>query len=402
MQEDERRESWKSCSTSGRGRQLRDVHPRELFVKASRTIVARRCEEVQTNNVHSNGLAAFPKKRRVADFSAPAALGKVHGPAERHTAECHEPRSTSSFSKITWPETSVSTSIASGGQLITGVCPSRGLIHGSPQTPQVMQSPALSAVYTTESLPRKPRRQEEASSTHCVARGSANFSAPAVKANTSRPLSAQPGLRSAGGPVSRSRGSAASMSAVMTESSSYVWPAAPGGLSRFIDPSTGPAIMDTASIAPKAEEEAYLPAKGPPLRLGLSEWGLPYAITQVRMPIHPLARGAPCPTGVVLCFHFTYAQLHGAALLFSTITGASLVSRGCLQSYAEKGVKEMYPWQSAALECGVDGSNLVYCAPTSGGKSLVAEVLMLRRLLATRRPGARFKHNKQVRRQHTT
>ncbi len=67
-----------------------------------------------------------------------------------------------------------------------------------------------------------------------------------------------------------------------------------------------------------------------------------------------------------------------------------------LQAYAEKGVKEMYPWQAAALECGVDGSNLVYCAPTSGGKSLVAEVLMLRRLLATRKPGARFTHNKQV------
>lgn len=277
-------------------------------MKASRTAVARRCEEVQTNSVHSNGLAAFPKKRRLADFSAPAALGNIHGPSERHTAECHEPRSTNSFSKIAWPITSVSTSIASGGQLITGVYPSRGLIHGSPQTPQVMQSPALSAVYATEPLPCKPsitRRQQEASSTHCVAEGSANISAPAVKANTSRPLSAQPGLRSAGGPVSRSRGSAASMSAVTTESPSYVWPAAPGGLSRFIDPSTGPAIKDTASIAPKAEkEETDLPVKGPPLRLGLSEWGLPYAITQVRMPIHPLAKGAPCPTGVVLCFHF--------------------------------------------------------------------------------------------------
>jgi DNA polymerase theta len=48
----------------------------------------------------------------------------------------------------------------------------------------------------------------------------------------------------------------------------------------------------------------------------------------------------------------------------------------------------MYPWQAAALECGSDGSNLVYCAPTSGGKSLVAEVLLLRALLASRNPRA--------------
>lgn len=41
----------------------------------------------------------------------------------------------------------------------------------------------------------------------------------------------------------------------------------------------------------------------------------------------------------------------------------------------------MYPWQAAAIECGADFNNLVYCAPTSGGKSLVAEVLMVRRLL---------------------
>ena len=34
----------------------------------------------------------------------------------------------------------------------------------------------------------------------------------------------------------------------------------------------------------------------------------------------------------------------------------------------------------------LEGRNLVFCAPTSAGKSLVAEILMLRRLVATGRP----------------
>ena len=55
----------------------------------------------------------------------------------------------------------------------------------------------------------------------------------------------------------------------------------------------------------------------------------------------------------------------------------------------------MYPWQAAALECGEGGANLVYCAPTSGGKSLVAEVLLLRRLLAA--SATTWRHGRVVR-----
>ena len=48
----------------------------------------------------------------------------------------------------------------------------------------------------------------------------------------------------------------------------------------------------------------------------------------------------------------------------------------------------LYPWQAECL-CtpGVlQGRNLVYCAPTSGGKTLVGEILLLRQILSTGRP----------------
>ena len=50
-------------------------------------------------------------------------------------------------------------------------------------------------------------------------------------------------------------------------------------------------------------------------------------------------------------------------------------------AYASKGITTLFPWQAAALEGGEDGHNLVYCAPTSGGKSLVADILMIRKMI---------------------
>ncbi len=50
-------------------------------------------------------------------------------------------------------------------------------------------------------------------------------------------------------------------------------------------------------------------------------------------------------------------------------------------AYAAKGITRLFPWQAAALESGEDGHNLVYCAPTSGGKSLVADILMIRKMI---------------------
>ena len=53
------------------------------------------------------------------------------------------------------------------------------------------------------------------------------------------------------------------------------------------------------------------------------------------------------------------------------------------QTYASNGVKKLYDWQLECLFCtGVlDGKSLVYCAPTSGGKTLISELILLRNVL---------------------
>ncbi|KAF7544197.1 hypothetical protein G7Z17_g10152 [Cylindrodendrum hubeiense] len=55
-----------------------------------------------------------------------------------------------------------------------------------------------------------------------------------------------------------------------------------------------------------------------------------------------------------------------------------------VDNFASLGIKQIYPWQKACLKGPglLNGEkNLVYCAPTGGGKSLVADLLMLRRIL---------------------
>ena len=58
-----------------------------------------------------------------------------------------------------------------------------------------------------------------------------------------------------------------------------------------------------------------------------------------------------------------------------------------VQGYSNQGITNLYDWQ---VECMnnkdvLRGGNLVYSAPTGGGKTLVAELLMLRNILRTRR-----------------
>jgi DNA polymerase theta len=63
-----------------------------------------------------------------------------------------------------------------------------------------------------------------------------------------------------------------------------------------------------------------------------------------------------------------------------------------VDNYAQKGVKELFNWQAECLSLQKvqRGGNIVYSAPTSGGKTLVAEILMIRNLI--KNPG----RNKKV------
>lgn len=60
------------------------------------------------------------------------------------------------------------------------------------------------------------------------------------------------------------------------------------------------------------------------------------------------------------------------------------VNQKMVKAFAEHGVMQLFPWQAECLQSGdgsaLGGGNLIYSAPTSGGKTLVAEILMIKAL----------------------
>ncbi|KAK4310065.1 hypothetical protein Pmani_018339 [Petrolisthes manimaculis] len=50
-----------------------------------------------------------------------------------------------------------------------------------------------------------------------------------------------------------------------------------------------------------------------------------------------------------------------------------------------RGISQLYEWQEECIRAGSDGSNLLICQPTSGGKTLVAEIIILQHILLRRR-----------------
>ena len=64
-----------------------------------------------------------------------------------------------------------------------------------------------------------------------------------------------------------------------------------------------------------------------------------------------------------------------------------LFSDTVLRQYHQNGIHSMFQWQVECLCTGqvLDGKNLIYSAPTSAGKTLVAEILMLKRVLESKK-----------------
>ncbi|KAL4233021.1 hypothetical protein ACF0H5_007707 [Mactra antiquata] len=58
-----------------------------------------------------------------------------------------------------------------------------------------------------------------------------------------------------------------------------------------------------------------------------------------------------------------------------------------LKQYESRGITHMFEWQAQCLllDNVLDGGNLVYSAPTSAGKTMVAELLVLKRVIETRK-----------------
>jgi hypothetical protein len=175
-------------------------------------------------------------------------------------------------------------------------------------------------------------------------------------------------------------------------------------------PLRAPATALPGPAARPATQPAAARRPATRLRLSLLDWGLPCSVVQARSscrhgaaarartraragqqgsPLCPLVgdRGAVARTHDALGWQGRWLGRAGKRSLdcsgwwrMDPANRVELCKRR--QAYASRGVRTMYPWQAAALEGGERGGNLVYCAPTSGGKSLVAEVLLLRRLLA--------------------
>jgi DNA polymerase theta len=89
----------------------------------------------------------------------------------------------------------------------------------------------------------------------------------------------------------------------------------------------------------------------------------------------------------------SHTTLHDTPLVLDTTKNLRLISnwglpQTVLQEYKKKGIEEMFEWQSDCLQNTrvlFENANLVYSAPTSSGKTLVSEILMIKNTLERRK-----------------
>lgn len=76
-----------------------------------------------------------------------------------------------------------------------------------------------------------------------------------------------------------------------------------------------------------------------------------------------------------------------ASLAFDETCRALGIPNEIKRSYEKKGLKNLYPWQVECLNDtgALQGNSVVYCAPTGGGKTLVAELVLLKTACALRK-----------------
>ena len=131
--------------------------------------------------------------------------------------------------------------------------------------------------------------------------------------------------------------------------------------------------METSRPAGRTSEESAATSTGPlrPINLLTSRCDHPGASTSFKRD----------DTGLVSS---ALAMRHRPASLRLEDLG---LPPSVVERFGERGVKTMYAWQRGAIDSASDGSNLVFCAPTSGGKSLVAEVLLVNALMRRGRQG---------------
>uniref|UniRef100_A0A3Q3KVV4 DNA-directed DNA polymerase n=1 Tax=Mastacembelus armatus TaxID=205130 RepID=A0A3Q3KVV4_9TELE len=95
-----------------------------------------------------------------------------------------------------------------------------------------------------------------------------------------------------------------------------------------------------------------------------------------------------CVTGVwYVCYTVGAALCAPADQAEKLLLSSWGLPKPVLERYQKHGVTHMFEWQAQCLTVGqvLRGGNLVYSAPTSAGKTLVSELLMLKRVLETKR-----------------